>query len=306
MSMMRKEFSVAVEEILSTNPKSVFITADLGFNALEPIQKTAKERFINAGVAEQNMIGVAAGLAYKGFETFVYNIAPFAVLRSLEQIKIDICIHNLPVYIIGNGGGYGYGVMGVTHHAIEDIACISTLPNIRCWIPAFTEDLSYCIQQIYSLKKPAYLRLGLGDNYPKKIEISEINSILNTNSPKITIVVLGPVIQNVLKAVEDFSEIDVFTILTVPVFELSHDLLTSFSESRKIMVIEEHVERGGLGEHLLSLLAKNSIPFSRFVGLHAKGYPSGVYGDQAFHQKESGLDSESIREQIIELLAYND
>jgi transketolase len=91
------------------------------------------------------MVGVAAGLAYKGFEVFTYSIAPFAIYRCFEQIKIDVCIHNLPVFIVGNGGGYGYGIMGATHHAIEDIACVSSLPNMTCWIPAFTEDVEYCL-----------------------------------------------------------------------------------------------------------------------------------------------------------------
>ena len=119
---MRKEFSNIVEKVINENSSSVFITGDLGYNALENVQKAAQGRFVNAGVAEQNMIGVAAGIAYNGFEVFTYSIAPFTVYRCLEQIKLDVCLHDKPVYIVGNGGGYGYGIMGATHHAIEDIA----------------------------------------------------------------------------------------------------------------------------------------------------------------------------------------
>ncbi len=299
---MRNEFSKKAEDIISSNPKTVFITGDLGYNALENIQKIAKERFINAGVAEQNMVGVAAGLAYKGFETFVYSIAPFAVFRCLEQIKIDVCIHNLPVYIVGNGGGYGYGIMGATHHAIEDIACLSPLPNMTCWVPAFKEDVAFCLNQITDQKKPAYLRLGLGKPYPAAIAISKINKIVASESPRITIIALGPVVHNVLEAIPENKNIDLFTILAIPLVKLSDELIKSLSETKKIIVIEEHVERGGLGEHLLSILAKMSIKNIEYVSLHAKGYPSKLYGNQAFHQKESGLDSENIRKEITKLL----
>jgi transketolase len=301
---MRNEFSKNIQEIISTNLQTVFITGDLGYNALEKVQEIGGERFINAGVAEQNMVGVAAGLAYKGHETFVYSIAPFAVYRCLEQIKIDVCIHNLPVYIVGNGGGYGYGIMGATHHAIEDIGCISTLPNITCWIPAFTEDVAFCLNQITTQKKPAYLRLGLGKPYPSAIEISFINHIIKSESPEITVIALGPVVHNALDAITNNPSIDLFTILSIPVLELGEQLLNSISRTKKIIVIEEHVERGGLAEHLLSLLAKKNIHLTKFVSLHAEGYPSKTYGNQAFHQKESGLDAENIKKEISQLLLF--
>lgn len=299
---MRKEFSEQVEDIIKRNNKTVFITCDLGFNALENIQKSAKDRFINAGVAEQNSIGVAAGLAFKGHETFVYNIASFAILRCLEQIKIDVCIHNLPVYIIGNGGGYGYGVMGVTHHALEDIGCIGMLPNIISWIPAFNEDVNYCLSQITSRKKPAYLRLGVSIPYPNSIKISFINHIIKAQNPKLTIIALGPIIQNVLKAISKNEQVDVFTIVMMPLPKLSKELEKSVLKTRKVIVVEEHVERGGLGEHLLSIFAKKSISVTNFVSLHAKGYPDNLFGDQSFHQKESGLDAENIVNEILNLL----
>lgn len=299
---MRKEFSNIIEKIISSNTKTVFITGDLGYNALENVQETAKERFINAGVAEQNMVGVAAGLAYKGFETFTYSIAPFAVYRCLEQIKIDVCIHNLPVYIVGNGGGYGYGIMGATHHAIEDIACLSALPNLTCWVPAFTEDVSFCLTQITNSKKPAYLRLGLGKSYPTEIQISRINKIISSDAPKITVIALGPVVHNAIEAIAENKSIDLFTVIAIPMLELSDELKKSISESKKIIVVEEHVQRGGLSEHLLSLLAKNNLLNITFVSLHAKGYPSKTYGNQAFHQTESGLDSTNIKKNINQLL----
>jgi transketolase len=299
---MRKFFSEKIENIFTENSNKVFITGDLGFNALETVQKIANTRFINAGVAEQNMVGVAAGLAYKGFETFVYSIAPFVTFRCLEQIKIDVCIHNLPVYIIGNGGGYGYGIMGATHHAIEDIACLSALPNMVCFIPAFSEDVSFCLDKILERKKPSYLRLGLGKSYPTKIDISFINEIIRCEDPQLTIIVLGPVVHNVIEAVKENPNISLFTILTIPILEMDDNLLSSIEKSKKVLVVEEHVQRGGLAEYLLGILVKQKIKFDEYEMINAQGYPSKLYGNQAFHQEESGLDIISIKSTISKLL----
>jgi transketolase len=299
---MRKEFSSKLETVLEENSQTVFITGDLGYNAFENLQLIAKERFINAGVAEQNMVGVAAGLAYKGYQTFTYSIAPFAVYRCLEQIKLDVCIHNLPVCIVGNGGGYGYGIMGATHHAIEDIACLSTLPNMTCWVPAFTEDVDYCLDKIIEQRKPAYLRLGISKNYPRLQTVFPVNHVIQSRSPKVTIIALGPIITNVLQAINETNEVDVFTVLTVPILETNKELMQSINLTKRVIVIEEHVERGGLSEHILSILAKNTVSYLRFVSMHAKGYPSKLYGDQAFHQAESELDVDAIKKQIEKLL----
>lgn len=299
---MRREFSTIIQKLMSVNTKTVFITGDLGYDALENVQTIAADRFINAGVAEQNMIGVAAGLAYKGFQTFTYSIAPFAVYRCLEQIRIDVCFHDLPVYIVGNGGGYGYGIMGATHHALEDIACMSALPNITCWVPAFTEDVAFCLDQITTFKKPAYLRLGLAKPYPNKIAINTINKVAGNKTPKITVIALGPVVHNVLEAIVGYEEVDLFTILTIPILQLSDQLLQSISASKKVIVVEEHVERGGLGEHILSLLAKRGINDISYISLHAKGYPNKLYGSQAYHQQESGLDAAGIQRTISQLI----
>jgi transketolase len=125
---MRKEFAEAVIQLAQTNDKIVFLTGDLGFMALEGVKDVLGERFINAGVAEQNMASMAASLAYEGFIPIIYSISPFITLRPYEQLRNDICLHNLPVKVVANGGGYGYGIMGATHHNIEDIGSMRLLP----------------------------------------------------------------------------------------------------------------------------------------------------------------------------------
>src|SRR6516164_7634671 len=144
----------------STREEFVFLTGDLGFKALEPLRDRMGPRFINAGVAEQNMICVAAGLAKTGLRPWAYSIAPFLYARAFEQIRNDLCLHALPVVLVGNGGGYGYGVMGATHHALEDYGVLLALQHMRALIPAFDDDLGPMIRSLARTTTPVYLRLG--------------------------------------------------------------------------------------------------------------------------------------------------
>jgi len=135
---MRSAFCSAMVAV-AERPELVFLTGDLGFMALEPLRDSLGRRFINAGVAEQNMIGVASGLARAGWRPWAYSIAPFIYARPYEQLRNDVAMHALPVAMVGNGGGYGYGVMGATHHALEDYGAVLALGGIRVVVPAYGE-----------------------------------------------------------------------------------------------------------------------------------------------------------------------
>src|SRR5580700_9620951 len=143
-------------------PDMVFLTGDLGFMALEPLRDRLGPRFINCGIAEQNMVGVAAGLAREGLEVWIYTIAPFGYARAFEQIRNDVCLHGLSVCLLGNGGGYGYGVMGPTHHALEDYGMLLTLKGMTAFVPAFDEDVAPIVDRAGS-GGPSYIRLGRGE-----------------------------------------------------------------------------------------------------------------------------------------------
>src|SRR6266498_4832554 len=138
---MRKEFSSWIENFGRNERRFIFLTGDLGFGALENVQAALQERFVNMGVCEQNMISVAAGLAQQGLIPLCYSIAPFAVFRPYEQIRVDAALHNMNVKIVGNGGGYGYGIMGATHHALEDVGCMRALSTMRVYVPLTAGDV---------------------------------------------------------------------------------------------------------------------------------------------------------------------
>src|SRR5512142_1618395 len=138
---MRDEFARAMVALVRRRSDLVFLTADVGYLALEGIAEACGERFINVGIAEQNLVSLAAGLAREGHLAWVYGIAPFVAFRPYEQIRTEVCLHRLPVKLVGNGGGYGYGIMGPTHHAVEDVGAMRVLPNMRIYLPLTAGDV---------------------------------------------------------------------------------------------------------------------------------------------------------------------
>jgi transketolase len=233
-------------------------------------------------------------LATEGLIPICYSIAPFIVFRPAEQIRLDICLHNLNVKLVGNGGGYGYGIMGATHHALEDIAVLSSFQNMKCFIPFCNEDVENTINAMFSYKGPSYLRLGYGIK-PVNISIPSfqpIRKILKGND--ITIVAMGPVVLNAMNAViANTLSADVFVVSELPVGDINEELKQSIKKTGKLLIMEEHVQRGGIGEHLAQKLLSAQITCS-FEHLFAVGYPGGLYGSQSYHQQQCGLDAESL------------
>lgn len=296
---MRKQFCDALVE-RSINPKMVFLTGDLGFMALEPLQKAMKEKFINAGISEQNMVSVAAAMAKEGLEPWVYSIAPFCYARPFEQIRNDVTFHNLPVKIIGNGGGYGYGVMGPTHHAIEDYGILLTLPNMRVFIPVFDEDLTAVIERAGDLHNPVYLRLGRGEipaGYTVPI-YSPWRQLVKGNG--MVVIVAGPLAGTYISSFLDLpleKRPNFWVVSELPIEHnpLPTELVTQMANSKNgICVIEEHVQRGSLGSELALLILEQNMEVSKFQHLYARSHHYPTYGSQTFLRNKSGLDAKTV------------
>ncbi|GAB2772623.1 transketolase C-terminal domain-containing protein [Rhabdobacter roseus] len=303
---MRKEFSATIEQLATQDESVLFITGDLGYSAFENLRDLLGDRFINAGVAEQNMVGVAAGLAYKGFKVFCYSIAPFVVYRCLEQFRNDVCFHNLPVFLVGNGGGYGYGIMGSSHHALEDLACLSSMQNVKAWVPGFSDEVEPVLQQIVAEARPAYLRLGAGRTCPPSSYQSGSFKVLHeAPGAGITVFALGPIANNVLLALSQNealqAHVNVISALYFPL-QLNDDILQLVQAAPQVLVAEEHVSIGGLAQQLSVQLLEKGVKISSFASLKAEGYPNGNYGSQAYHQRESGLDAEYLAQRLHYLL----
>jgi transketolase len=293
---MRNEFCNSLVSA-ADNPRFAFLTGDLGFKALEPLREAAGARFINAGVAEQNMVSVAAGLARTGLQPWVYSIAPFVYARPYEQIRNDVCFHNLPVKLVGNGGGYGYGVMGSTHHALEDYGALLCLQNMHVFVPAFSADVPAIVDKLLDFPYPAYFRLGASEE-PKDIELPAYapwRKLLSGGGP--TMLVVGPLVGPILAAahnLDDAHRPDLWVLTELPLHDIPAEFLADLKHSEHLFVVEEHVVQGGAGQILAHHLLNLGQAPRQFTHRAAMGYLSGLYGSQKFHRAECGLDAESI------------
>lgn len=300
---MRREFCTWASEYARRDDRFLFLTGDLGFMALEELQCQMKARFLNMGVSEQNMVAVAAALAKEGLHPLCYSIAPFLVFRPYEQIRLDVALHGLPVKFVGNGGGYGYGIMGASHHALQDLGVLSCLPHFECVVPLSNEDVGGAANYMMRLPKPVYLRLGAG-KWPAGARplpsFEAVRTLHKTDAPRVTIAGMGPVLLNVLGHLPGFA-VDCFAISTSPLPGLPESFSESVRRSGRLWVLEEHTSRGGLAEELCRHLAQSGVRFCLHHD-HACGYPGGLYGSQKYHWEASSLDSESLGHTLRSLL----
>lgn len=299
---MRKQFCDALVKRAS-NPDFVFLTGDLGFMALEPLRDALAERFINAGVAEQNMISVSAALARQGLEPWAYSIAPFCYARPFEQLRNDVAMHNLPVKIVGNGGGYAYGVMGPTHHAIDDYGAILTLPNMRVFVPVFDEDIEAIVSIVGSTASPCYLRLGRGEP-PIGFPVPPYSPWRQlAHGDGVVLIAVGPLASTYIQNISEMPPSIRPNLWAVSEMPLSHNplpsrLITQLIDAPGLIVAEEHVQRGGFASDLMLHLASSGISVRRFVHHFAQAHNYGIYGSQAFLRAQSALDAQSIVESV--------
>lgn len=295
---MRKQLCDALVA-RSADPRMVFLTGDLGFMALEPLQAAMGNRFINAGVAEQNMITVAAALARQGLEIWAYSIAPFLYARPFEQIRNDIAFHRLPVRLIGNGGGYGYGVMGPTHHAIEDYGVLLTLPNMAVYAPVFDEDVPAVIERAGAAPGVCYVRLGRGEA-PRGYAVPAYapwRQLVDGGGP--VLIAVGPLAGTYIQACLDLTwarrpRLWAAAEMPLAARPIPPELLAQIQAADVLAIAEEHVAQGGFASQLLLHLAGQGVTTHRFTHLHARAHHYERYGSQPYLRRQSGLEPASM------------
>lgn len=285
----------------------VFITADLGHAKMDDFKKNLPDQYINVGIAEQNMIGIAAGLALSGNRVFVFSITPFATMRCYDQIKVDVCYQNVGVVIIGVGAGYAYPLSGCTHHGIEDIAVMRALPNMRIYSPSNPLEARIITEYLMAQSHPAYLRIGRGgEPAPEKEYPIEINKGLVVKPGNdITIFSTGTIISEALEASNTLEKrgvsAEVINIHTIKPIDTG--LIQDRAKNRKaIFVLEEHNIMGGLGENIARIICESSgkrKPIFKCFGVPDQY--NHMVGSQKFMRSCYGLNAESIAEKINKL-----
>lgn len=256
----------AIEILFKNDPNIIVLTNDLGALGLDRLSSLAPERVINVGITEQNLISVAAGLASNGKKVFVYAIISHVVLRAFEQIKLDVCIQKLPVFLIGVGAGLAYGVDGPTHHAIDDINVLRILPNFSIYNPADVVSARESIYEAYRQGGAAIIRVDkevLPELY--SVSNSEFSGVLVHRQSEIfdgVIITTGVLVWEALDAQRRLNELGIPTVVInlILLKPLNFDIIVDICAKAKwIKVIEESVESGSLSENLALIFLRNKI-----------------------------------------------
>ncbi|MEP6801148.1 MAG: transketolase C-terminal domain-containing protein [Acidobacteriota bacterium] len=295
---MRAAFVRTLLEAAEADPRILLLTGDLGYSVLEPFAERFPGRFFNVGVAEQNMVGVATGLAEAGFIPFVYSIVTFATLRPYEFIRNGPVSHQLPVRIVGVGGGFEYGPAGPTHYGLEDIAVMRVQPGITCLAPADHEQASAAIRATWNLPGPVYYRLGKDDRtvipgLGGRFSLGRAERI--GDGKDVVFIATGAIAMEATAAAEELSRqgigcaVLVVASLTPPP---TLDLVDALTGIPLAVTVEAHYVNGGIGSLVAETIAEHRLG-CRLVR-RGVGRLTGPFGSQEFMQRQHGLSRESL------------
>jgi transketolase len=303
---MREAFVNTLINEAEKDPNIILITGDLGFGVLEKYSENLKNQFINSGINEQTMMGMAAGIASTGKRVFVYSIGNFSTLRCLEQIRNDVCLMNNPVVIVSVGAGYSYGNQGYTHHALEDIAVMRSLPNLDVIVPADPIETAFITKYLAVTNKPAYLRIGKSSelNLHTNEFIFDYGKIFELSSGKDgTLIFSGAVGKIAIEARDLLLKSGyVVAVASMPfVSNIDESYLQSASLKGPIIVVEEHTYRGGVGSAILEKINKLFLDVP--IALVASDQRNlSEIGDQNFLRQQNGISAENIVSKYMALL----
>lgn len=303
---MRTSFIKTLYDLAQKDKRIWLLTGDLGYSVLEPFEKFFPERFINMGISEQNMAGVAAGLALSGKIVFVYSIANFPVMRCLEQVRNDICYHNLNVKIVAVGGGVAYGSAGYSHHAIEDLAITRVMPNMTVLAPGDPAEVRLATKAIAAHYGPCYLRLGKGGEptvHKTMNQFSIGKAIPIRDGEDVSIISTGGILHEAMLAAKILLRQGYSTSVTsMPTLKPLDErcILTLCQKKGIVITIEEHGP-DGLGSAVAEVIARSGVP-TRFISLTLKPEHYTTVGDQKYLRNLSGISAEGIVETVLDAL----
>jgi len=301
---LRDAFFDKLYELALEDDNFYFIMADMWAFSLGKYKENLGHRFINAGIAEQNMISVAAGLAKSGKKVCVYTITPFVTERCFEQIKVDICCMNLPVMIVGIGAGLTYSYDGPTHHSLNDIAIMRTLPSMTIYSPSSPEMNSAIAEFAYKNEGPTYIRLDKGD-YPE-IYHEHVDYNYGWIGPMeggdVLVISTGTNIYDVRNVVEGLgaegfkaSYMDIFRCKPINAHEIA-DVIYKYD---KVVVVEEHSYIGGIGNIVSNIMVSHGF-LKPLKHISMPDEFCKQYGDRDWIKKHYGLDESSIKKTVLE------
>lgn len=309
---MRNSFVSALEEF--NTPNTMLVSGDLGFGVLNGYREKFPEQFLNVGVAEQNLTGIAAGLALEGKKVISYSIANFNTLRAIEQIRNDIAYHDLNVIIVAVGGGLAYGQLGITHHATEDIAILRSIPNMTVLAPGDKNE-AYHIMKSLLLEDygPVYLRIGRAneaslykDEEINSIKIGKIHPLVCDKNAKIAFLSMGGMLEIAKKVHLQLKNKDinssVYSVHTIKPID-KNKIIEIFNKYDYIFSFEEHSIIGGLSSAIAEVLIGNpKINIGKFNSFALPSEFTSIVGDQDYLRDYYGISAEKILQRIKNII----
>ncbi len=304
---MRNAFANELTSLAKSNNSIVLLTGDIGNKLFDNLKSLNAEKVLNCGIAEQSMIGVAAGMAHMGYKPFIYTITPFTTYRNFEQIRVDLCYNNLPAVIVGTGSGLSYASLGPTHQSLEDVAILRTLPNMTIFCPCDPEEVRLGLKESISHKSPLYIRLGkkgetnLSDIVDRSFKLGKAVNLRKGRD--ICIIGYGPILSEVLEAAKHLLEMGIdcqvenFHTIKPLDEERLKDLDNKFEN---IIVVEEHTLFGGLYGAVAEFWIKERLT-ANITSVATYDEFLHEIGDQNFARKHFGIGFEGIERKVLDV-----
>lgn len=297
---MREAFSSALVQLALADPKVLLLTGDHGYALFDEFRKRCPDQYINAGIAEQNMVGMAAGLARVGFRPFVYGLAAFVPIRTVEQIKLDIAHDHLPVVLLGDGAGFVYSHLGTSHQSTEDIACTRAIPGLEVLSPADRFEMTATMDYAYAAKGPVYLRMGKsdrGDVHTAPLVTLRAGGLLQVRggrSNRPGLIATGSMVR---AAIDIAHELDL-AVWSAPMLKplAAEDVCAAARTTNGLVTLEEHSVLGGLGAAVSEITSEHQPVRVLRIGIPDRF--SEHCGTYAYLLHEHGLDADSVRKRI--------
>jgi len=306
---LRTAFIRTLTELAAKDRRVCLIVGDLGYSVIEEFAEKFPDQFLNAGVAEQDMIGLAAGMSMTGKVVFTYSIANFGTLRCLEQIRNDVCYHNANVKVVSVGGGLAYGNLGVTHHASEDVAILRALPNMTVVAPGDPVEAGLATRALVARDGPAYLRLGKAGEpvvHQDEPRFELGRAITLREGGDVTLIATGSMLATADAVAAQLAEkglsVRLLSMHTIKPLD-REAVIAAATETKLVFTLEEHSVEGGLGGAVAEVLAElepGHAPLKR-IGLRPEF--NKVVGDQKYLKALHGLDQEGVMKTIQPIIA---
>jgi transketolase len=301
---MRNAFAQEITRLAKEDPRVVLLSGDIGNKLFDEFKQVDQDRFYNCGVAEANMMGVAAGMALSGFRPIIYTITPFTTTRCFEQIRVDVCYHQAPVIIVGTGAGLSYAELGPTHHSLEDLAILRTLPGMSVLAPCDAAELRFALAAALQQENPVYIRIGKKGEPAIHQGLTDFaigQSIVVRKGTEVSLLAAGTIMGEVLKAADLLEQqgLSVEVVSFHSIKPLDSDYLRDAARQFKLWVtVEEHGLIGGLGSAIAEWRAKESVQ----VPLLSFGTPDEFMheiGSQEYARAKYGLVADNIAAGVV-------